>query len=164
MRGLSLRAQALLLGLGLFTFHPSLAFAASIQALFNVNDPAQAPFPSDRFTVANSSQNTALTVNLPLPNPATNPDDFADAEVINALDGFNVQPRISIPFSGAIDPNSVNSTDVFLVNLASTPPGGAPSGTPVAINQIVGDPASDTLHAESNALPEQHSVYALVVT
>jgi hypothetical protein len=162
MRKLPLGVQALLLGL--FMFHPPSAFAGGVQAMFNVNDPAGAPFPSDRFTVGDASQNTALRVNLPLPNPSTNPDDFADIEAINALDGFNVQPRISIPFSGAIDPHSVNSKGVFLVNLGSTLPGGPLAGTTVGINQIVWDPDTDTLHAESNDLLEQHTVYALVVT
>jgi hypothetical protein len=49
MRELPLGVQALLLGL--FMFHPPSAFAGGVQAMFNVNDPAGAPFPSDRFTV-----------------------------------------------------------------------------------------------------------------
>jgi hypothetical protein len=164
MSGLYRLAQALLLGVGWFTFYPPVTLAASVQALFNLNDPAQAPFPSDRFTVFDQRQNTALRVNLPLPNPSTNPNDFADAKVINSLDGFNVQPRISIPFNGAIDPNSANSSDVFLVSLGSTLNWGKGAGAMVGINQIVWDPETDTLHAESNDLLEQHTVYALVVT
>src|SRR5262245_9149785 len=56
-------------------------------------DPAaltKSPFPSDRFTVADPSQNTGLRVNLPLPDPATHLSDYHDTQVLNTLDGFNL--------------------------------------------------------------------------
>jgi hypothetical protein len=40
---------------------------------------------------------------LPLPDPAVGPSDYADITVINTLDGFNITPRISILFTGEID-------------------------------------------------------------
>ena len=40
--------------------------------------------------------------------------------MINKLDGFSTQPRITVPFTGAIDPASVNSDTVYLVNLGDT--------------------------------------------
>ena len=64
-----------------------------------------------------------------LPNPEPNPNDLTqvslhqDTEVINELDGFNIQPRLSIPFDGLIDPRSVTSNSVFLVRLGDTLPG-----------------------------------------
>src|SRR5439155_455939 len=101
--------------------------------------------------------------NLPKPNCATFPSDCADIDVLNTLDGFNLQPRISIPFTGPIDPASVNSSNVFLVSLGSTTRG-AHGGKVVGINQIVWEPATNTLHAESDELLDQHTRYALVVT
>src|SRR5713101_5825649 len=98
---------------------PALAQAKDVHPLFNVNSTTQAPFPSNRFTVLDFHQNTNLRVNLPLPNCATNPSDCLDVELLNQLDGFNTQPRLSIPFDGAIDPNTVNSGDVFLVRLGN---------------------------------------------
>ena len=78
---------------------PGLAFAA-VEALFNLASPATAPFPSDRFTVDDHDQKTGLHVSLPKPVCTVRPSDCADIDVINTLDGFNLQPRLSIPFSG----------------------------------------------------------------
>lgn len=143
---------------------------SDVHALFDPVDLDRAslgtrsPFPSDRFTVADNTQNTGRHVNLPLPDPATNPSDYQDTQVINTLDGFNLQPRLTIPFDGPIDVNSVNSQDVFLVSLGDTLPGGDPGGEVVGINQVVWDPDTNTLHVESDELLDQHTRYALIVT
>ena len=84
------------------------------------------------------------------------PSDCADIDVLNTLDGFNMQPRISIPFTGPIDPNSVNSSNVFLISL--------PDFKVTGINQIAWEPATNTLHVESDQLLRQHTIYILVVT
>jgi Bacterial virulence factor lipase N-terminal len=145
---------------------PAIAAAATHPA-FNLQSTTQSPFPSDRFTVLDSQQLTGLRVNLPLPNCGTNPSDCADITLLNQLDGFNLQPRLSIPFDGAIDVSTVNSSTVFLVQL---PPGFTGDGdqpvTPnlIGINQIVWDPASLTLFAESDQHLAQRSTYLLVVT
>ncbi|HKD82470.1 MAG TPA: hypothetical protein VKH81_22465 [Candidatus Angelobacter sp.] len=151
---------------------PALA-AAATHPLFNLQSTAQSPFPSDRFTVLDFQQRTGLRVNLPLPNCATNPSDCADLTLLNQLDGFNLQPRLSIPFDGAIDVNSVSSKNVFLVQL----PRGfflghdfddddhlRAAGAVIGINQIVWDPASLTLFAESDDHLDQRSTYLLIVT
>jgi hypothetical protein len=38
-----------------------------------------------------------------MPECALRPSDCEDVGVINTLDGFNMQPRLSIPFDGPID-------------------------------------------------------------
>jgi dienelactone hydrolase len=137
---------------------PGLAFA-SVEALFDLSSPATSPFPSDRFTVRDHDQKTGVRVSLSKPSCSTRPSDCADIDVINTLDGFNLQPRLSIPFSGPIDVSTVSSNTVFLVRL-----GHGHDGDPVGINQIVWDPATNTLHAESNDFLDQHARYVLVVT
>ena len=122
------------------------------------------PFPSDRFTVADSSQLTGRRVNLPLPDRATHPSDYDDISVINTLDGFNLQPRLSIPFSGPIDLTTVNSSTVFLIKLDDPTAPEEGGGQVVGINQTVWDVATNTLHVESDELLEQHTRYALIVT
>src|SRR5437762_8451214 len=93
-------------------------------AAFDLANPDSGPFPSDRFTVADASQLTGRRVDLPLPDRVTRPSDYADISVIDTLDGFNMQPRLSIAFSGPIDVNTVNSNTVFLVKLEDpTAPG-----------------------------------------
>src|SRR5258705_7829622 len=137
---------------------PGLAYAG-VEALFSVASPATSLFPSDDFTVADHDQRTGVRVSLPKPDCAVRISDCADIDVINTLDGFNLQPRLSIPFSGPIDVSTVNSSTVFLVRI-----GHGHSGDPVGINQIVWDPATNTLHAESDELLDQHTRYLLVAT
>jgi len=46
---------------------PVTASAAGVHPLFNVQSTTQSPFPSDRFTTVDFSQNTFLRVNVPSP-------------------------------------------------------------------------------------------------
>ena len=133
-------------------------------AAFDLDAPDRGPFPSDRFTVPDASQLTGLRVNLPLPDAAARPSDFADLSVLNTLDGFNVQPRLSVAFSGPIDVATVTSRTVFLVKLGDATAPRDRGGDVVGINQVVWNVATNTLHVESNELLDQHTRYALVVT
>ncbi len=102
--------------------HPAHAGAQSsgrfVRPVFDLGSPERSPFPSDAFTVADANQNTGRRVNLPSP-----PDCVAhasacqDVAMLNQLDGFNMQPRISLPFDGDIDPSSATSETIFLVRL-----------------------------------------------
>ena len=114
------------------------------------------------FTVADPSHNTGLRVNLPLPDCQVRPSDCDDLQVINTLDGFNLQTRLSIPFSGPIDVTTVTSDTVFLVNLGRTLHRRKAGGHVVGINQIVWDQETHTLHVESDELLAQHTRYALL--
>src|SRR5919106_3124948 len=152
---MSLRRSLLLALLALFLL-PSAAHSASVEPLFDSSRPEGAPFPSDRYTTPDASQLTGLRVALPQPSCASFPSDCEDVDVLNTLDGFNVQPRLTIPSEGAIDPASVTSDSVFLVRL--------PDGSVTGINQVTWQPATNTLHAESDEQLDQHTTYLLVVT
>ena len=134
---------------------PSLAHAAGVQPRFDLSSPPGRRSRAIADTV-DSTQDTCLRVNLPKPNCTVRPSDCADIDVLNTLDGFNMQPRISIPFTGAIDPTSVNSSNVFLISL--------PDFEVTGINQVVWEVATNTLHVESDQLLRQHTTYILVVT
>jgi dienelactone hydrolase len=151
---------------------PCVAVAAT-HPLFNLQSTTASPFPSDRFTILDPGQNTGVRVAVPLPSCKLFPSDCADITLLNQLDGFNPQPRLSIPFDGAIDVTTVNSSTVFLVRL----PGAFAFGqeiedeifhgfTPsvIGINQVVWDPTSLTLFVESDQHLDQHASYLLVVT
>jgi hypothetical protein len=90
-----------LMSLALLGLVPSFAESAGVRARFDLDDRRGGPFPSDRYTVADTTQNTGLRVNLPKPDCVARPNDCQDLDVINTLDGFNVQPRLSIPFDGS---------------------------------------------------------------
>jgi hypothetical protein len=115
---------------------------------------AEQPFPSNLFTELDLTQATLLRVDLPKPDCAARPTDCADIDVVNTLDGFNIQPRISIPFSGPIDVSTVSSDTVFLLGLDGR----------VGINQIVWESATNTLHLESDEQLKARSPYLLIVT
>src|SRR5436309_9176599 len=95
-------------------------------------------------------------MNYPLPDIAARPTDCDDLAMVNTLDGWGLQPRISIPFTGEIDPKTLNSDTVFLIDLLG--------GARIGINQLIWDPATLTLHAESDEVLDQHHRYAVIVT
>jgi Big-like domain-containing protein len=162
---LFLGSALLLAGCGTTTPPPPPPPPPLVAAQFILAGMQQSPFPSDFFTVADSGQNTALRVNLPKPDCNAKPSDCQDIAVINQLDGFSAQTRLEIPFDGAIDPTTVNSSTVFLISLGDVMAAGAPgAGTRVGVNQVVWDPARMTLFAESDELLEQHTRYVAVVT
>jgi hypothetical protein len=113
------------------------------------------PFPTNLLTVPDSTQVTGLRVNLPKPDCGARPSDCADVDVLDQLDGFNIQPRISIPLSGPINLSTVSSSTVFLVS---------PDEDVIGTNQVVWEPAANTLHLESDQQLAQSTRYLLVVT
>ena len=156
------QVRALATGLALVFVAP-LVLAAGVSVRFDPTDPAGAPFPSNRFTVFDGTQNTLRRVHLPKPDCTARPSDCADIDVINTLDGFSTQPRITVPFTGDIDPSTVTSDTVYLLNLGDTLTLHG-LGHRVGINQVVWDPGSKTLVFESDQLLAQHSRYLLVIT
>ena len=141
----------------------SAAASGRVSVKFDLSVPAGSPFPSDRFTVRDWSNNTFRRVNLPKPDCAARPNDCEDIDVLNSLDGFSTQPRITVPFTGDIDPATVDSQTVYLLNLGDTLSLRG-FGRKVGINQVVWDPASRTLSFESDELLQEHSRYLLIVT
>ena len=89
----------------------------TVHVLFGLDTPESGVFPNDIFTVADDAQKTGLRIKLPLPDCAVRVSDCRDLMLINVLDGFNLQPRVTIPFDGDIDPTSVTSKSAFFVEL-----------------------------------------------
>ncbi len=141
-------------------FVPVAALAAGVSVR---DDDSASPFPSNRHTVADFGNATFRRVNLPRPDCSVRVSDCQDIDVINTLDGFSTQPRITVPFTGAIDPATVTSDTVFLYNLGDTQTLRG-FGQKVGINQILWDPASMTLVFEPDELLAERSRYVLVIT
>jgi hypothetical protein len=127
------------------------------------HDDEASPFPSNRLTTVDFANVTFRRVNLPQPDCSVQVNDCADIEVINTLDGFSTQPRITVPFDGDIDVTSVSSDTVYLLNLGDTVSQRG-YGEKVGINQVLWDPGSQTLVFEPDALLAEHARYLLVVT
>src|SRR5262249_7186839 len=138
-----------------------------VKVRFDLSVPQGGPFPSDRFAVPDATQLTGLRVDLRTTgldcSADPRPSDCNDIDVLNTLDGFSLQPRLSIPFTGPIDPASVSSDTVFLFRLGCLV-ATCPGDSRVGINQVVWDPATNTLYAESDQLLDQDARYLLVVT
>ena len=144
------------------SLRPAAAAAGSVHAQFDldphkgVRSPATGlPSPTRHRTRVFGSTNADC---------AARPSDCSDIDVLNELDGFNLEPRLAIPFDGRIDVGSVTSQDVFLVSLGSTLPGGDSGGEVVGIDQVVSDTFTNTLYVESDDALNQHTRYVLVVT
>jgi hypothetical protein len=144
--------------------YPPVVLAERVRALFELAEPQGGPFPSDHFTVAEPSHNTRLRVALPKPDCAARPSDCEDLDVINELDGFNVQPRLVIPFDGHVAVGTVTSDTVFLVRLGNTLPGGDPGGQVIGVDQVVFDVFTNRLAVNSREPRDQHTRYLLIVT
>jgi Bacterial virulence factor lipase N-terminal len=138
---------------------------STVRPLLDLHSRDRSPFPSDAFTVADANQNTGRRVNLPTPQDcATHPSDCEDVAVLNQLDGFNMQARISVPFDGDIDPATVTSKSVFLLKLRDVLTGREDGRQVVGINYIVWDSATRELSFRPDGSLDQHTTYVLVVT
>jgi hypothetical protein len=113
------------------------------------------PFPTNLDTRIDLTQLTGLRVALPKPDCTVQPSDCADIDVLNSLDGFSVDARVSIPFSGPIDPTTATPDNIFFVD---------PQGRRTPLDRIVWTPATNTLHGVPHTYLNQHTPYVLVVT
>ena len=134
------------------------ASAAGVEPRFDLAPRDAMPFPADHLTVADPAQRTGLRVALPLPDCRVAVSACEDVRLLNELDGFDLEPRLALRFSGAIDLASVTARSVFLVRLAAGPPEAVP------VSRLVWDPATHTLYARPDALLEPETRYGLVVT
>ena len=112
-------------------------------------------FPNNALTVADATQATGLRVDLPLRDCIVQPSTCAELSVLNELDGFSVNPRIAVRFSGPVDPEAVRS--LILIS-----PVEAPLDI-IGLNQVVWDPATSTLYGKPDRVLDQRRRYRLSV-
>ena len=118
--------------------------------------PATAPFPDDRWTVADASQTTGRRVALPTAGCADQGRSLCDdLAQINQLDGFDLQPRVTLPFSGPVDLASVTPSTVYVESA---------TGRRTGLAQLVLDPTSGTVSGLTDALLDPATPHVLVVT
>jgi len=126
-------------------------------------------FPDDHFTVRDRSQLTRRRIRfrqgIDYPNvggivqhactDATYSicDSFA---ALNTLDGFDVQPRVLVPFTGPIDLASVNAANLFIATTRNAFVSG--------FRQLTFDPATNTLAGISDVQLSENTTYRVRVT
>jgi fermentation-respiration switch protein FrsA (DUF1100 family) len=142
------------------------AHVTGTRALVGASDPRLTLFPSDLFTVRDRAQLTGRRIHLPIPDCVAAASDCLEIDLLNKLDGFNLQPRIDLPFSGPIDPATVTSANLFMVllNEEGSEHGRRQPREVVGINQVIWDPATNTLHAKADQHLRQQSRYLLIAT
>src|SRR6185295_5862554 len=126
-------------------------------------------FPDDAFTVADKSQLTGRRINFRqgadyprvggVVQPSCTDADYSICDAfaeLNKLDGFDLQPRVLVPFSGPISLASVTAANFFI----STDTGQFVSG----LRQLVLDPATNTLSGISDAFLAEGTTYRIHVT
>ena len=139
---------------------------AATTVLFDPATPSTGPYPSDSWTTPDFFQKTNLRVNLPVPSCATQYTACQEGGLLDQLDGFGLRARLQVRFSGPVTTSTLRSGIFYIAldNLTQDEPGIHKPGDVVAIDQVVWDPASNTVLAKPAALLDQHRRYALVVT
>ncbi|MCW2666550.1 MAG: hypothetical protein JWN57_1512, partial [Frankiales bacterium] len=134
----------------------TLASAATPVRLLTGTTPETAPFPNDAFTVADAAQLTGKRIALPTAGcDALGRSLCDDLALLNQLDGFDLQPRVTLPFDGPVDLRSVTPTTVYVE---------APGGARTGLVQLVFDPGSRTVSGNTDAFLQPRTTYALVIT
>ncbi len=133
------------------TAAPAAAAAAPV-ALESGSTPTTRPFPDDAFTVADAAQTTGRRVNLPTAGCA--PVVCATLAQINRLDGFDVRPRVTLPFTAAVDLRTVTPSTVRIEG-----PGGFSTG----LVQLVQDPTDGTVAGFPDQYLAPATTYTLVI-
>jgi hypothetical protein len=116
-------------------------------------------FPNDYFTVRDTRMITGKRVNLRqgIDYPACTRANYSTCDgfrMLNKLDGFDLQPRVTIPFSGAIDVRTVSVDTVYVQGREGR----------TGLVQLVWDPATRTLAGFTNGFLTENSRYRIVVT
>jgi hypothetical protein len=126
-------------------------------------------FPDDVFTVRDRRQVTGRRVHLRLgrdfptvggvvePRCTRKTYSICDGIAeINKLDGFDLQPRVTVPFTGAIGLKSVSAKSFFITD--------ARNKFVTGMRQLTFDPVTHTLAGISDRFLREHARYRIHVT
>ena len=150
-----LKFRPLLLTLALLAALAPLPASAAPVHLLSGSTPETRIMPSNLFTVADAAQLTGIRVNLPVPACSSANYSICDnLRLLNLQDGFDLRPRVTVPFSGPIDIASVTSADFYVTG---------PNGFRTPIIQLVWDPHANVLAGEPSDFLLESTRYRVVV-
>ncbi|MBS1825475.1 MAG: hypothetical protein JST93_09160 [Acidobacteria bacterium] len=142
-------------------------WGAGVKVLFDPSKPEIGPFPTDYLTAPSTTAKTGRKVRMPAPPDCTaTPNACQEAWLLEQFDGFNVQPRVRVKFSGAVNPQTLKD-GIYLVtgqNLTDEERGVRATGAVVRLNQVVYDAKNFTAYGKPDEAMDQHRRYLLVVT
>jgi hypothetical protein len=134
---------------------PGAASAAAPLMVRQGSTVETAVFPSDRFTVPDSAQLTGRRVSLPVPTCTEATRSICDAiSILNTTDGFDLQPRFFLPFTGDVDVKTVTPETVYVQG---------PTGR-VGLQELTFDPKLDVLAARTRDQLREQTRHVLVLT
>jgi Big-like domain-containing protein len=142
-----------------FLLLPLPLWCGNTTVLFQPASLSVGPFPTNALTVQTTIQQTGLQVNLPSPAGCTNLSTAAqciNTQLLNQLDGFSVNPRIMVCFSGPVDVTTLRKG----ISILALKPGGQSIG----INQAIFDPAAMCAFAKPDQVLDQQTQYLIIVT
>ena len=164
-----MRPSRALAALALVLALPASAEAAKPVSVKQGRAYGQRIFPDNFFTVRDKNQLTGRRVNFKLKRDYPVVDGIRHSRCtdatysicdgykqLNRLDGFDLQPRVEVPFTGDIKLDSVNDSDFSI----TTQKGRFVSG----LRQLTLDPKTHTLAGISDRLLEEGTTYAIHVT
>jgi hypothetical protein len=143
----------------LFFCLPTCFWAANTTIIFQPGSPGVGPFPSNALTTPSEAQKTGLVVHMPLPpgcSAASTDNGCKNITLINQLDGFSVNPLVTVCFSGPIDPGTLGA-GVSFINADTARPS-------IGIQQILYDPVSHCAYAKPNRVLDQQTRYLFSIT
>ncbi|MCU1336071.1 MAG: hypothetical protein JWO19_1652 [Bryobacterales bacterium] len=140
-------------------FLPLPLWCGNTTVLFQPSSASVGPFPTNALTIQTATQKTGLQVNLPLPAGCTILSTAAqciNTQLLNQLDGFSVNPRITVCFSGPVDVTTLRKG----ISITAVDHD-APS---IGINQVIFDPAAKCAYAKPDEVLDQQTRYLLIVS
>src|SRR3954453_2256380 len=145
---------AVLLTSGALTAPPAAAATGSV-SLRSGSTPDTRPFPDETFTVAERRQLTRPRAALPTAGcDAQGRSLCDDLAMINQLDGFDIRPRVTLPFTAAVDLRTVTATTVHI---------DGPNGFSTGLVQLSQDAVSGTVAGYPDRYLAQDTTYTLVI-
>src|ERR1700692_4543432 len=138
---------------------PLQLWCGNTAVIFQPSSPSVGPFPTNALSIQTPTQKTGLQVNLPLPQSCTSAPTAAECIntlLLNQLDGFSVNPRITVCFSGPVDVTTLRQGIRIIAADHDAPS--------VGFNQVIYDPVQMCAYAKPDQVLHQQTRYLLVVT
>ena len=143
-------------------FAPICILLGQTTVVFQPGDTAGGPFPSNALTVADNGTKTGVRISLPpsseFCDSASHASVCSNTAALNQLDGFSLNPRVMVCFSGDVNPDTL-AGGIKLIPL------NAPR-TSISLKQLLyhSDSQSHCIYAKPENVLHQRSRYLLVVT